>query len=96
MIKFDENLLVGEDVKKRKLARIMRRLENGKVSPGVWIITNPTNEANVFDMFEAKLLIFSCYKKRETTVFAIAKSREKAEALLLELIEQKYGVSSDT
>lgn len=96
MIKFDENLVVGQDVKKRKLEKIMRKLELGKASPGVWMITNPTNEANLFDIFDAKLLIFSYYKKRDVYVYGLAKSREQAEEILLGLIEKKYAVSSDS
>lgn len=96
MINFDKELAVGGDVKKRKLEKIMRRLERGKASPGVWLITNPTNEANLFDIFDAKLLIFSYYKKRDINVYGLAKSREQAEEILLGLIEKKYAVSTDS
>lgn len=95
MINFDNDILIGEGVTKR-IKRIMRRLDKEKASPGIWLITNPTNEDNLFDIFDAKLLIFSYYKKRDIHVYGIAKSNDEAKDLLLVLLERKYGVPSDT
>ncbi len=95
MIDFDNNLLVGESVKKR-IRRIMRRLTKEKAIPGVWLITNPTNEENLFDIFDAKLLIFSYYKRQCIHVYAVAKGQEEAEKLLLKLLEKKYADSANS
>ncbi len=95
MIDFDNDLLIGAGVKK-KIRRIMRRLTKEKALPGVWLVTNPTNEENLFDIFDAKLLIFSYYKRLNIHVYAVAKGQDEAEKLLLKMLEKKYGVSADS
>ena len=88
MIDFDECLEVGKKVKRHQ-KRIISKLKNGKLVTGVWLITNPTNEANLYDIFDAKLLIFSYYKKMNIHVYGIAKTKDEAIELLLGVLEKR-------
>lgn len=88
MIKFDEDLLVDKKLGIRKL-HIMKRLLAGKFTPGLFLITNPTNPENVYDIIESIVLAFDFYKKRDVIVYGMAFSEDKARELLLKLVEKR-------
>lgn len=88
MIEFDECLEVGKKAKRHQ-KRIISKLNKGKPVPGVWLLTNPMNTENLYDIFDAKLLVFPYYKKMDIHVYGIAKSRDEAIELLLGVLEKK-------
>ncbi len=89
MIKWDENLIVEDKLQKKKL-KIMKKLEKGKYTKELFLIASPTNEANLYDIHEAKNLIFPYYREKEIRIFAMASSREEAEKQLLQLLEARF------
>ncbi len=92
MINFRKPLLVGDSLKRRKL-RTVRRIKAGKLCPGVYLITNPTNPVNLFDVIEEKVLLFPYYAERELLIYGIAGNSDEANELLLKLTEEKYADS---
>ncbi len=88
MIKFANPLYLGDSVKRKK-NRIIRKILNNGFCDNVYLITNPANTENLFDIIEEQLLLLPCYEKREIIIFAIAGSMSEAQELLLEIIEDK-------
>ena len=92
MIEFRKPLLVGQSLRYKKL-RTMKRIKTGKLCKDVFLITSPSNPANLFDVIEEKVLLFPYYGERELLIYAIAGSMGEAKELLLKLTEEKYGCS---
>ncbi len=94
MINWDENLIIEEKLRK-KSERIKNKLEKGKLVKDIFLIASPTNEANLYDIHEAKNLIFPYYRERDIRIFAMAASKEEAENQLLQLLEAKYATKKN-
>ena len=92
MIKFRNPLLVGKSLTHKKM-RTLRRIKSGKLCRNVFLITEPTNPQNLFDVIEEKVLLFPYYSEREVFVHGIAGSMGEAQELLLKLTEEKYADS---
>ena len=56
MVNWYKNLYVG-DTAKKKQKKWMRRIENKKAVPGVWLLTLPSNQQNNLDVIPADLAI---------------------------------------
>lgn len=89
MLKWSHQLHIGEGVPKRK-RRMKRRLEQGKLVLGVYLITEPSNQENLFDILDAKELLFPYNKRRTIVVYGLAKGKGEAEQMVTEMIEEVY------
>ena len=80
MVNWYKNLYVG-DTAKKKQKKWMRRIENKKAVPGVWLLTLPSNQQNNLDVIPADL-------RNCPMIVGLAVSREEAfelvEAIALE------------
>ncbi len=90
MINWDDNLIIEEKLRRRS-KRLMKRLEKGKYCWNLYLIASPTNEANLYDIHEAKNLIFPYYREKEIRIFAMASSMEEAQNQLLQLLEARFA-----
>ncbi|MBO5198996.1 MAG: hypothetical protein J6B85_10820 [Lachnospiraceae bacterium] len=79
----------GDNVKK-KHRRIMHQIEHGRFVSGIFCITFASNEANLFDILEAKELLFPYYKKRDVHIVGLAKGRDEACLLVRDMIDEIY------
>lgn len=86
-IAYHPNLYLGESIRKKKLDKIKKKLENRPLVSGVFLITLSRNPSDQLELYEAKQLCQRYYKKYPPYVIGIAGSRE--EALLI--IEQMAG-----
>ncbi len=89
MIVWSEKLYIGEQAEKR-CEKVKKKLENGKLVPGFFLITRPSNESNLFDILPSAELLFPYYKQRELLVYGLAKGKEEAENLVLSMLEDVY------
>ena len=80
MVNWYKNLYVG-DTAKKKQKKWMRRIENKKAVPGVWLLTLPSNQQNNLDVIPA-------VRRNCPMIVGLAVSREEAfelvEAIALE------------
>ena len=87
MVNWYKNLYVG-DTAKKKQKKWMRRIENKKAVPGVWLLTLPSNQQNNLDVIPADLLLQPAVRRNCPMIVGLAVSREEAfelvEAIALE------------
>ena len=86
MIVWSEKLYIGEQALK-KSKKVQKKLENGKLVLGFFLITKPSNESNLFDILPAAELKFPYYQRKELLVYGLAKGKEEAEQLVLTILE---------
>ena len=86
MIVWSEKLYIGKQAEKN-CKKLEKKLEKGKLVPGVFLITKPSNENNLFDILPATELLFPYYKRMELLVYGLAKGKAEAEELVLFMLE---------
>lgn len=86
MIVWSDKLYIGEQAEKN-VKKIRKKLENGKLVPGMYLITKPSNESNLFDILPATELVFPYYKRTTLVVYGLAKGKDEAETLVLSMLE---------
>lgn len=89
MIVWSEKLYIGEQAEKH-CKRIQKKLERGKLVPGYFLITKPSNESNLLDILPAAELLFPYYKRQELLVYGLAKGKAEAESLVVSMLEDVY------
>ena len=89
MLIWSEKLYIGEKLS-GKSEKIKAKLNRKLFLPDVFLITRPTNEENLFDIFEAKELLFPYHRKREILVCGLAKDKEEALTLVTTMLEEMY------
>lgn len=89
MIVWSEKLYIGEQAEKN-CKKFQKKLEKGKLVPGIFLVTRPSNENNLFDILPATELLFPYYKRKELLVYGLAKGKDEAEQLVLSMLEDIY------
>ena len=89
MITWGAKLYIGKQIGK-KSERVKKKLASGKMTPGIFLITEPTNRDNFFDILPATELLFPYHKKREIVVYGLAKGKEEALELVTFMLEEMY------
>lgn len=89
MVLWSEKLYIGKQLS-RKSEKIKRKLSGGRFVPDVYLIAQPSNDKNLFDIFPSKELLFPYYRRREIVVCGLAKTKEEAMELVTDMIEEMY------
>lgn len=89
MIKWYGQLYTDEVLKKKK-AKIMKKLEDGKVTFDIYCVALASNEENLFDIINTNELLFQHYKSNDIYIVGLAASRESAVNLVVSMIEEVY------
>ena len=89
MLIWSEKLYISESLLK-KSEKIKKKLSQGRPVFDVFLITCPTNEENLFDVMDAKELLFPYHKQRKIPVYGLAKGKEDALELVRTIIEDMY------
>lgn len=86
-----DNLYFHED-NVRKKERLLRRLEKGKLTPDIYVLTlSESKEHNILDIYNSLELMQPHYKNRDKYVVGIARGREEAIALAASIVEEMYA-----
>ncbi len=88
-MKLIKNLYLSQNII-IKPEKIIHRLKKNKLIPGLYVITLPMNNSNMFDIYPQYTLIQKVYKKIELTVVGIAFGREEATELVSRIIMEAY------
>lgn len=85
---YHPKLYLGESIKEKKLDRIKRKLEKRPVFSGVFLISISRNAFDQLEIYEARQLCQSYYRKYPPYVVGIAGSRDEAMKLLEEIVRE--------
>jgi hypothetical protein len=89
MIRWYKKLYTDTLAGKRQ-KKIIKTINEGKLSVGVYVIALASNSQNLFDIINANELLFPHFKRMDHYVVGIAYSRENAIYVLQEMIEEIY------
>lgn len=91
MLKWQRKLYTGESVKESY--KIRRKIEAGKLVPGIYLLTLSDNPANVMEIIPAAMLIQRSYAGICPPVIGMAKGKDEALELVRTIIEEVYGTT---
>ena len=83
-----ERLYVGEKAKKNRYS-IIQAVREGK-SSGYYIVTLPSNEKNLLDIYSAGMLQQPYYKQKNLLVIGVASDYEDAAMLAGSIVADVY------
>ncbi|MDD5935878.1 MAG: hypothetical protein PUC65_10045 [Clostridiales bacterium] len=89
MITWNEKLYFSESIKK-KHRRTIFAIKHGKVTANVYCIAFASNEKNLFDILPANELLFPHYKNSEVHILGLARGRDEAALLVMDMIRDIY------
>ena len=95
MIIWHERIYMDETVKKKPM-KYKRAVEKGKLRLSLYCITFPSNEENLFDIYQVNEFRFSHYKRNDITVVGLATSKQAAFELVKEIFLEVYEKTGDT
>lgn len=88
-----DNLYFDEENAKKK-ARLLRRLEKGKLEPNVYVLALPdSRDRNILDIFNSLELMQPHYKGRKKYIVGIARSKQAAVELAADIVGEMYSAS---
>lgn len=94
MVKWYDNLYVDKLIK-NKQKKVIKRINEGKLSLHIYCITFASNGNNLFDIMNANELLFDYYKRREICILGLALGRESAIELAAAMLEEIYKNTGD-
>ena len=81
MILFHSKLYVGSDLVESK-RKVLRKLKQGKLQMGVFVITLPLGENDMLEIYPSYVLLQKAFKNFNVTVVGIAGEQETAFELI--------------
>lgn len=89
------DLYLGDSINENKLDKIIKKLEKNPVFSGVFLITVSRNASDQLDIFDARQLAQSYYKKNPPYVVGIAGSHDEAVELVERLVQECLRARGD-
>lgn len=89
------DLYLGDSINENKLDKIIKKLEKKPVFSGVFLITVSRNASDQLDIFDARQLAQSYYKKHPPYVVGIAGSHDEAIELVERLVQECLKTRGD-
>ena len=81
LILFHDRLYVAKDLLKSK-RKVLKNLKQGKLQPGVYVITLPLGDEDMLDIYPSYVLLQKAFKNFNVTVVGIAGEQETAFELI--------------
>lgn len=89
------DLYLGDSINENKLDKIIKKLEKKPLFSGVFLITVSRNASDQLDIFDARQLAQSYYKKHPPYVVGIAGSHDEAVELVERLVQECLKARGD-
>nr|WP_294662674.1 hypothetical protein [uncultured Blautia sp.] len=93
MLKWCKDLRIGEGVKKAD--KIRRKLNHGKIVPGVYLITFSENPRNLLEIIPALTLIQQSAADICPEIIGLACDKDEAVDMVTEIIQEVYDKTGD-
>lgn len=92
---YHPGIYLGESIRKEKLDKIKKKLENKPLFSGVFLITLSRNASDQLEIYDAKQLVQSYYKKNPPHVIGIAGNYDEAVALVEKIVQECLNIRGD-
>lgn len=89
------DLYLGDSINENKLDKIIKKLEKKPIFSDVFLITVSRNASDQLDIFDARQLAQSYYKKHPPYVVGIAGSHDEAIELVERLVRECLKARGD-
>ena len=89
MLKWREDYYVGEGIKDAKKTK--KRIDTGRIAVGVYLITLSENPGNLLEIIPSYMLIQKSYYIRCPEIIGIAKGKDEAIDLAVDIVKNIYG-----
>ncbi len=89
-----EQLYMGEKAKKNRFA-IIQDIRQKKPRKNIYLITPPSNEKNVLDIYPLHTLYQAYYENKEILIMGIAQGYQEALVLAGRIVDEMYQKTGD-
>ena len=93
MLKWCKDLRIGEGVKKAD--KIRRKLNHGKIVPGVYLITFSENPRNLVEIIPALTMIQQSAADICPEIIGLAGDKDEALEMVTAIIQEVYDATGD-
>lgn len=87
-LKYRANLYLGDSINEKKLKKIKKRLENKPFFSGVYLLALSRNPFDQLEIYDARQLVQSYYKKNPPYVIGLAGDYEEAVELVVRMTRE--------
>lgn len=94
-ITYRPTLYLGDSISGEELDKIKKKLEKNPLLSGVFLIAISNNTSDQLNIFDAKQMIQSYYRKHPPYVIGIAGSWEEAVELVERLVQECLNARGD-
>lgn len=88
MLQWQENFMTGESVKNP--AKIKKKLNNGKLVPGIYLLTLSENRKNLMEVIPAAMLVQKSFYGICPKIIGMAKGKDEALEMVRSLVDEMY------
>ena len=88
MLVWQEDFLTGESVKNPE--KIKKKLNDGKLVPGIYLLTLSENPSNLMDIIPAAMLVQKSFYGICPKIIGMAKGKDEALEMVRDLIDEMY------
>lgn len=89
-MKYYKNLYMTDAIKKKK-DKMIKKMEAGKLIPGIHLITLAVNPKNHLEIWHYPILLQPSFPKDELFVVGITKGYEEALEVVEEILQEVYN-----
>ncbi len=89
MLEWYQNLYVS-DLASKHMRRTIRRINQNRITPDIFVLTLPGNENNVMDIIPSKTLLQEPARKRCNMIIGLAKGIDDAYELMQKILMETY------
>ena len=93
MLKWNKDLRIGEGVKKAD--KIRRKLNHGKIVPGIYLITFSENPRNLLEIIPALTMVQQSAADICPEIVGLAGDKDEAMEMVTEMIQEVYDKTGD-
>lgn len=85
-----DDLYMGTTAEKSK-DLIVEKIKSNKPQLNLFVLTLPSNEKNVLDIFPSTILLQAYYKNKECFIVGLAKGYEEALEVMTQIVMDTYA-----
>ena len=94
-LQFHPNLYLGESMNEKKLDKIKKKLEKNPLFAGVYVLTLSKNPSHQLELYDAKQLVQSYYRKNPPYIVGLAGNEKEGLALIEQIVKECLKARGD-